>query len=390
MTNKINKILLKLKKDNRSLHQIDISSEYILNNFHFNYFDSHLSDKGIDRIFAFANHILSKEKTFLNNKENNKDDLWNEICSMEDHSKLIKYCLNKDKKNFNILINSSGKTNLVRGFATYYTYQKLSESKKKRKKEAVQLLDKLISLAEYLRLIKVYNPEQGDWDTSNLDYKNLIEKIFNFNNKKIMPFKSPNYIYGINSKNNFYCLKDFKNFYSSIRINEILENNKNIRTINEIGAGLGYTAYYATYINNFSYNIYDLPSILILQAYFLMLSAGEDKIHLDGEEKKENLQISLYPYCDIFNHKFIDNTLWFNQDSFPEIDIDIAKRYVKAMSKTNHSYLLSINQEARYINSNSKIQYPMYEIIQNENLKLLYRSRDFLRLGYIEEFYSIN
>ena len=385
MINKINKILLKLKKDNRSLHSINISSDYIRNNFYFNYFDSHLiSEKGIDRLFSFANHILSEEKKY----QDNKIDLWNNITAMRDHRKLIQYCLNKDKKNFNILINSAGKTDLVTGFTNYYTYQILSKSKKKRKREAVQLLDKLISLAEYLRLIKVHNPEQGGWDISSLNYKNLSEKIFNFNNKKIIPFKSPNYIYGINFNNNFYCLKDFKNFYTSIRINEILDNNKNIRTINEIGAGLGYTAYYSTYLNNLSYNIYDLPSTLILQAYFLMLSAGEDKIHLDGEEKNENVQISLYPYWDIYNHKFVDNILWVNQDSFPEIDIDLARRYVKTMSESNRSYLLSINQEARQFET--KMQYPVYEIILNENWKLLYRSRDFLRLGYIEEFYSIN
>lgn len=386
MLKKINRILLKLKKDNRSLHQIDISSEYVRNNFLFNYFDSHLSEKGNDRLFTFANHVISKEKTF----QNNKDDLWNKIIAKGDHDKLIKYCLDKDKKNFNILINSAGKTNLVTGFANFSTNQILSKSKKIRKIEAVQLLDKLISLAEYLRLIKVYNPEQGGWEISNLNYKNLIEEIFNYNNKKITPFRSPNYIYGINSNNNFYCLKDLKNFYTSIRINEILNNNKNIKTISEIGAGLGYSAYYSSCLNNFSYNIYDLPSILILQAYFLMLSVGEDKIHLDGEEKKENTQICLYPYWDIFSQKLSDNTLWINQDSLPEIDIDLAKKYVKTMSKLNNSYLLSINQESRGFNTKGRIQYPVNEIIINENWKLLYRSRDFLRLGYIEEFYSIN
>ena len=97
-------------------------------------------------------------------------------------------------------------------------------------------------MAEYLRLIKVHNPEQGGWETNNLNFKSLIDKIFIYNNKKIIPFKSPNFIYGINSNNNFYCLKDFKNLYTSIRINEIINNNKNIKIISEIGAGLGYTA----------------------------------------------------------------------------------------------------------------------------------------------------
>lgn len=54
---------------------------------------------------------------------------------MRDHRKLIKYCLNKDKKNFKILINSAGKTDLVTGFANYSSYQILSKSKKMRKKK---------------------------------------------------------------------------------------------------------------------------------------------------------------------------------------------------------------------------------------------------------------
>lgn len=386
MITKINKILLKLKKDNKSLHQIEISSKYVQNNFNFNYFNGHLSKNGNDRLFAFAKHIFNKEKIF----KENKDDVWNSIITQGDHDKLIKYCVNKDTKNFDILINSAGKTNLTTGFSNYFNHHILSKSKKKREKEAVQLLDKLISLAEYLRLIKVYNPEQGGWEINKIDYKDLIEKIFYFNNKKITPFKSPNYIYGINSNNNFYCLKDFKNFYSSIRINEIVKNFKNIQFVNEIGAGLGYTAYYSTILNKLPYNIYDLPSILILQAYYLMLSLGEDKIHLDGEEKKDSTRINLYPYWEIFNHKFCDNTLWLNQDSFPEIDLELARKYVKIISKNNQNYMLSINQEAKNFNTNGKIQYPVSEIISKENWKLLYRSRDFLRLGYIEEFYSIN
>ena len=107
MIKKLNKILLKLKKDNKSLHQIEISNKYVENNFNFNYFDGHLSKNGYDRLFAFAKHIFNKEKTY----RENKDDVWNTIISQGDHDKLIKHCLDKDTKNFNSLINSAGKTN---------------------------------------------------------------------------------------------------------------------------------------------------------------------------------------------------------------------------------------------------------------------------------------
>ena len=132
MIKKINKILLKLKKDNKSLHQIDVSSKYLQTNFNFNYFDGHLTKNGNDRLFAFAKYIFNKEKTF----RENKDDVWNTIISQGDHNKLIKYCLDKDTKKFNTLINTAGKTNLTTGFSNYFNYHDLSKSKKKKRKRS--------------------------------------------------------------------------------------------------------------------------------------------------------------------------------------------------------------------------------------------------------------
>ena len=58
---------------------------------------------------------------------------------------------------------------------------------------------------------------------------------------------------------------------------------------------------------------------------------------------------------------------------------------------SKNSYLLSINQEARNDNSVGGTQHTLYDLLfPRENCKLIYRSRDFLRLGYIEELYSIN
>ena len=62
MINKINRILLKLKKDNKSLHQIDISSKYIRDNCNFNHFDGYLSEKGY-----FSNNLQNFTKCFMKN-----------------------------------------------------------------------------------------------------------------------------------------------------------------------------------------------------------------------------------------------------------------------------------------------------------------------------------
>ena len=243
--------------------------------------------------------------------------------------------------------------------------------------------------------MKVYNPENGGggWsiEHNDFDYENLISKIFNQKNIHIPSFKSPNFAYGFYSKSNFYTVKDFKNFYTSIRINEIMNNYPQINIINEVGGGLGHTAYYNSFLNKNYYNMFDLPNILVLQAYFLMLSLGEKYIHLAGEDKNENSKISLYPCWEIFNNKLKDGNLWVNQDSLPQIDKKLSTKYIEEISLSKNSFLLSINQESRNANTNGSIQYPVGEIINSrENWNLIYRSRDFLRKGFIEELYSIN
>ena len=381
---KIIRISTKLTKDKKSFHEIDVSKTYIKKNFNFNYNKNNLSDDAINRIFSFANYLKNQIDRF------EKKDGWNVITSHKDHKNLFDYCISKNKEKFLELILSSGKTTLIHGFLNWYHYEKLSSSNTARHKESIQLLDKLISLAEYRKLIKVFNPEQGGWIAENLDYEKLIKSIFTFNKKEIIPFKSPNYTFGFNSNKRFYCLKDFKNFYTAIRLNE-LSNIYDLNDVNEIGAGLGFTAYYFSRINSNNYNIYDLPTVLILQAYFLMSSIGENKIHLSGENKNKDSKINLSPYWEIFDQADSKKLLWFSQDSFPEIDFTLSKKYIEKIMLSKNSYLLSTNQEARNDNSVGGTQHTLYDLLfPSESCKLIYRSRDFLRLGYIEELYSIN
>ena len=122
-----------------------------------------------------------------------------------------------------------------------------------------------------------------------------------------------------------------------------------------------------------------------------MSSVGENKVHLSGEIKNKDSQINLHPYWEIFNKTDSKKLLWINQDSFPEIDFNLSKNYIKKIMLSKNSYLLSINQEARNDNSVGGTQHTVYDLLfLTENCKLIYRSRDFLRSGYIEELYSIN
>ena len=58
--------------------------------------------------------------------------------------------------------------------------------------------------------------------------------------------------------------------------------------------------------NHNNYNIYDLPTILILQAYFLMSSIGENKVHLSGEIKNKETDDHIRVECTDWS-KYIED-----------------------------------------------------------------------------------
>ena len=378
---KISRVKSKLNKDQRNLHQIDISRNFLLKNFGFNKTNNELSENGLKRIFNFANSI---KKATHKKKER---DMWSLITSGQDHLDLFEACLSSNKKNFLNLIGSAGKTKLVYGYLNRFSYSDLNKNEDYKIKESMHVIDSLISFSEFSKKIKVFCPEQGGWVVENINYPNLLKKNFVYNKKEIKPFVSPNYAYGFQLKNRFYGVKDINGLYSAYKINNILKNYK-INNVSEIGSGLGIVAYYVSKISQVSYNIYDLPIINILQAYFLMLSLGEKKVSLFGEKKMFKNQISIFPYWEIFRRKETSKTLWFNQDSIPEIDKSLSEKYLKIIMSNKRCLFLSINQESRNLNGVGTNQHTLEDLMKNRKYGLIHRSRDFLRQGYVEELFN--
>jgi hypothetical protein len=106
-------------------------------------------------------------------------------------------------------ISNCGKSNLLHGFGpNRYSYKDLTSKKLFRKKEKLDMLDYLLSLSEYYKIIKVYNPEQGGWVVEKEDFDNLINQIFK--KKKSQFLRLLIFILGINFRKNFYFLKILK------------------------------------------------------------------------------------------------------------------------------------------------------------------------------------
>ena len=340
-----------------------------------------LSNKGIDRISAYALYLKT------NNPPKKNNDLWDLIEKEINHKKFINMVsgIRKDKSEFIKTINDLGKTNLLSGFGpNRASYIDLTNKRSKENDEKIHFLDYLISLSEYYGIIKVFNPEQGGWIVEIENYDDLIKKIFR--KKNISIFETPNYYYGYKFNKEFLFSKDLKGLYAAEQLRNIIKNN-DISEVIEIGAGIGYTCHYLKQMLNIKYTIYDLPYPSLLQAIYLMISAGENNVHLDNEKYTNKKNFFLKPYWKIFEQKAKKNILWFNEDSIPEIDFNLTKKYIKKILQSKKSFFLSINQEARNVYGRGAKQHTVSDLLKKNNR--IYRSRDFLRPGYIEELYEI-
>jgi putative sugar O-methyltransferase len=380
----INRIISRLNHDFKNYHVFSvIKSSSKKFSFKKN-LQAKISNKFIDRISAYALYLKTNEPIKKNN------DLWSVIENQINHKGFIDSICDTQKNNKELIkvLKDLGKTKLLWGYGTNRkSYNQLS-NKKFKEDEKRFFFDYLISISEYYGNIKIFNPEQGGWLIEEVDYDDLINKIFKKRN--ISLFKTPNYYYGYKYNREFIFLKDLKGLYAAEQLKNIYKNN-DLSEIIEIGAGIGYTCHYLKQMINTKYTIYDLPFSSILQAIYLMISHGENNVHLDNEklpnEKLSNKRIFIKPYWKIFEHKTKKNILWFNEDSMPEIDLSLSKKYTKKILESKKSYFLSINQEARNDYGKGIKQHTVSDLLKTNSI---YRTRDFLRPGYIEELFKIS
>lgn len=156
-----------------------------------------------------------------------------------------------------------------------------------------------------------------------------------------------------------------------------VSNITGCKSVMEIGAGLGRSAYYSYKAGIKNYSIIDIPLTCAAQAYFLGRVLGEDKVSLFGEEPKQDA-IRILPPAAI-GEVACDMTV--NVDSLTEMDRSVAEGYIgHALDRSK--VLFSINHE---VNS-----FTVNEIIRSKrpDAKVL-RNGSPVRAGYMEEIVFI-
>ena len=312
----------------------------------------------------------------LNGKDSiNKDGMWYSILNQY-HIKFLNF-VKKDKNNLKYALDNPHTFNVFYGFDDNCKVIHDNSGFNFKFNYSTPILDKLISLCEFLGIMRLENPENFKKKYKDLDIEKLIVKIEKKINIKLKfnnPFPGEK---GIKTSKGILQVREIQAIYQAFKINEILKldkyKNKNIL---EFGGGLGRTAYYCYKFGLKNYTLVDLLVPRICQINYLSRLINEKQIISDPKKSdfnKKNIKI-ISPEI-LFSNK-IKFDLVFNSDSFTEIDYVNQKKYEKYLKK-NSKVFFSINHE----NNLYKVSDFFKKIDSSKYSRDLY----WLRRGYVEE-----
>jgi putative sugar O-methyltransferase len=161
------------------------------------------------------------------------------------------------------------------------------------------------------------------------------------------------------------------------------------KRICEFGAGLGLTAMYARRLGASDYTIFDLPLVNVIAGNYLLRALGENAVSLYREpDTPDTVRVLPFWMCTSQPERRFDVAL--NQDSFPEIDETLVRRYLDEIARTTTGHLISINQEARAPISGAPPHLWVSQLLSGDRrFQRIRRSPYWIREGYVEEIYRL-
>ena len=171
--------------------------------------------------------------------------------------------------------------------------------------------------------------------------------------------------------------------YYASRINNLLYDIED-PIVAEIGGGFGGMAYYLLKSRKgIKYINFDLPEILILAQYYLMMAYPEKRFLLNGENNVKRITQEIIDKYDVIlmpNYKLpeLDSTtvdLYINTHSLSEMDLPTVEEYISQITRTCRKYFFHENSYKIH-----RIDYDYDEIptskfpISRNKFKLIHKS----------------
>jgi hypothetical protein len=271
-----------------------------------------------------------------------------------------------------------------------------------RNNSALVIQDSLVSLAQYLGVARLETTEQGPFGQAILaDPEKLEDAIASAIGVPIVTPAVFHGLFGMRIGGGFIETRGLQALYAALRIKSILGASRPgqdvfsdaVRSrICEIGAGFGLAAYFSCQLGVKHYTIVDLPSMLMMQHYFLRMAMPDVTIKTlkDDEPIPSADGVYLVTAASFPRRKAERFDLVMNCDSFPEMGDKICKSYFDAIAERSR-LLFSINQEANgplSNNVNGPRQPVVSEMIgRRSDFTSVYRFRTWIRKGYAEELW---
>jgi hypothetical protein len=245
---------------------------------------------------------------------------------------------------------------------------------------ALTYLDKLVCLGELLGILPFEGPEHGPWgENLHTDVDQLLERIENEIGIEIAPPLGVIHTDGLQTGKGLFHYRHINALYSAIRLAKLNQDNA---PVCEFGGGLGITSLYAHRMGILNYTLFDLPITCLLAGHYLIHAVGENFVSLYGEASSED-SIKILPYWECLNIPDKKFGLTLNQDSLPEIADNLAFEYLNQIKRLTKAYFLSINHEGTYPRTVGNF------VKSVGGYEQIYRSKCWVREGYLEEAYRI-
>jgi hypothetical protein len=236
-------------------------------------------------------------------------------------------------------------------------------------------LDQLVRLAETFAVLPTENPEGGPWDRNMHlapgDIARRVEKALGMT----LAIRTPHQgIHGIPLAGGVLTERMIHAVYGAWRVAALTTSIPSPGVL-EIGAGVGYTAYYAAQLGVSDYTIVDLPMTNVAQAYFLGRTLGPDRVVLEGEEPGTRAAEVVKIRTPAATKSGVSYDIVVNIDSLTEFGAVDAGEYADRITEIAPIFL-SINHEAN--------DYTVHELFSARGARID-RAPYWLRRGYVEE-----
>lgn len=251
---------------------------------------------------------------------------------------------------------------------------------------ATQAVDRVAALAVALGVLPYENPEQGRWGQNlYVDPAELADRIEAKLGIRLCPPSIGGYL-GLRIRDGLIFPTACYHVYAAWRLSQMIAETRR-RRICEIGGGYGGCARYSWLLGLRDYRIFDLPSINVLQGYYLIRSLPDAKIVLYGERESGDA-VCVYPYWMLRKQPSRSFGVAVNQNSLPEIMQEMAQQYLHDIARTA-GFFLSINQESQGPSGPPGVfQNSVPEMAARvPGLRRISRHPFWLRHGYAEEVY---